>query len=89
VPPATPRCGLLAEPRRHGGDPADAFHVIFISHGIEAALEQAREAAGSNDVEIAGGAATVRQYLGPVCWMSWCCTWCLWCSARASACSTT
>jgi dihydrofolate reductase len=36
----------------------------FICHGIEGALEQAREAAGSKDVEIAGGAATVRQYLG-------------------------
>ena len=35
----------------------------FVTGGIELALEQAREAAGSRDVEIAGGAATVRQYL--------------------------
>lgn len=35
----------------------------FVTEGIESALEQAREAAGSQDVEIAGGAATARQYL--------------------------
>jgi len=35
----------------------------FVTDGIEPALEQAREAAGGQDVEIAGGAATVRQYL--------------------------
>jgi dihydrofolate reductase len=35
----------------------------FVTDGIESALEQAREAAGSKDVEIAGGAATVGQYL--------------------------
>jgi dihydrofolate reductase len=35
----------------------------FVTDGIEAALEQARAAAGDNDVEIAGGAATVAQYL--------------------------
>jgi len=37
------------------------FH--FITDGPEAALERAREAAGDGDVSIAGGAATVRQYL--------------------------
>jgi dihydrofolate reductase len=35
----------------------------FVTDGIESALEQARAAAGGRDVEIAGGAATVRQYL--------------------------
>ncbi|PXY17968.1 dihydrofolate reductase family protein [Prauserella flavalba] len=35
----------------------------FVTDGIESALEQARAAAGEQDVEIAGGAATVRQYL--------------------------
>ncbi|MFJ5921719.1 dihydrofolate reductase family protein [Kitasatospora sp. NPDC092948] len=35
----------------------------FVTDGIEAALERARAAAGEQDVEIAGGAATVRQYL--------------------------
>ncbi|MFE9664065.1 dihydrofolate reductase family protein [Streptomyces sp. NPDC005955] len=37
------------------------FH--FVTDGIHAALERARAAAGDRDVEIAGGAATVRQYL--------------------------
>ncbi|KDN81803.1 dihydrofolate reductase family protein [Kitasatospora cheerisanensis] len=35
----------------------------FVTDGIEAALVRARAAAGEQDVEIAGGAATVRQYL--------------------------
>lgn len=37
------------------------FH--FVTDGIHAALERAREAAGDQDVAIAGGAATVNQYL--------------------------
>ncbi len=37
------------------------FH--FVSEGIEAALVRARAAAGDLDVGIAGGAATVQQYL--------------------------
>jgi dihydrofolate reductase len=36
---------------------------IFVTEGIEAALEQARAAAGDLDVKIGGGAQTVRQYL--------------------------
>jgi dihydrofolate reductase len=36
----------------------------FVTDGIEAALAQAREAAADGDVAIAGGAATVNQYLG-------------------------
>jgi dihydrofolate reductase len=35
----------------------------FVTGGIEAALEQARAAAGDQDVAIAGGASAVRQYL--------------------------
>jgi dihydrofolate reductase len=35
----------------------------FVTDGIESALAQAREAAGGGDVAIAGGAATVNQYL--------------------------
>ena len=35
----------------------------FITEGIEAALDQAREAAGSKDIKIGGGVSTVRQYL--------------------------
>jgi dihydrofolate reductase len=37
------------------------FH--FVTDGIHAALEQAREAAGERDVRLGGGVATVRQYL--------------------------
>jgi dihydrofolate reductase len=37
------------------------FH--FVTDGIEAALERARKAADGEPVEIAGGAATVRQFL--------------------------
>ena len=35
----------------------------FVNDGIESALAQARKAAGSKDVAIAGGAKTVQQYL--------------------------
>jgi len=37
------------------------FH--FVTDGIHAALERAREAAGGLDVKIGGGVSTVRQYL--------------------------
>jgi dihydrofolate reductase len=37
------------------------FH--FVTEGIEAALEQAKAAAGEQDVAIAGGASTIQQYL--------------------------
>ena len=37
------------------------FH--FVTDGIESALEQARAAAGDQDVAIAGGASAVQQYL--------------------------
>lgn len=37
------------------------FH--FVTEGIEAALDQARTAAGDLDVKIGGGVSTVRQYL--------------------------
>jgi dihydrofolate reductase len=35
----------------------------FVTEGIDSALEQARSAAGDKDVEIAGGARTVQQFL--------------------------
>ncbi|HXJ49487.1 MAG TPA: dihydrofolate reductase family protein, partial [Candidatus Acidoferrum sp.] len=37
------------------------FH--FVTEGIASALEQARKAAGDRNVEIAGGASTIRQYI--------------------------
>lgn len=36
---------------------------IFVTDGIEAALERARQAAGSKDVSLGGGARAARQYL--------------------------
>ena len=50
----------------HARDPLEmqggtTFH--FVTEGIEAALERARQAAGGQDVLLAGGAATARQYL--------------------------
>ncbi|MEU7893175.1 dihydrofolate reductase family protein [Nonomuraea sp. NPDC049152] len=41
----------------------DGTTFTFVTDGIEAALAQAREAAGDRDVAIAGGARTVNQYL--------------------------
>lgn len=37
------------------------FH--FVTDGIHAALDRAREAAGEKDIRIGGGASTIRQYL--------------------------
>src|SRR6187455_1842948 len=37
------------------------FH--FVNHGIESALDQARKAAGDRDVRIAGGGATILEYV--------------------------
>ncbi len=37
------------------------FH--FVNDGIESALRQARDMAGDRDIRIAGGAATIQQYL--------------------------
>jgi dihydrofolate reductase len=50
----------------HARDPVQmkggtTFH--FVTDGIEAALERARDAAGERDVNIGGGAETLRQYL--------------------------
>lgn len=42
----------------HGGT---TFH--FVTEGIEAAFERAREAAGDGDISVHGGAHTVNQYL--------------------------
>jgi dihydrofolate reductase len=42
-------------------DGGTTFH--FVTDGIESALEQARAAANGDDVMVAGGASTIRQYL--------------------------
>ena len=38
-------------------------HLHFVTDGIYAALERAREVAGDLDIKIGGGVSTVRQYL--------------------------
>ena len=35
----------------------------FVTEGIEAALEEARTAAGGGDIRLGGGVATIREYL--------------------------
>ena len=50
----------------HARDPLEmqgGTTFTFVTDGIEAALAQARAAAGDADVSIAGGASAVRQYL--------------------------
>jgi dihydrofolate reductase len=42
-------------------DGGTTFH--FVTDGIEAALQRARDAAGSRDVRLGGGVSTIRQYL--------------------------
>src|SRR6201991_2081663 len=50
------------EKRDPGERPAwTTFH--FVNDGIETALDQAREAAGDRDVRIAGGGATILEYV--------------------------
>jgi dihydrofolate reductase len=55
-----------AEPPYHAHDPIEmeggtTFH--FVTDGFDAAFARAREAAGDDGVDIAGGASTVRQAL--------------------------
>jgi dihydrofolate reductase len=50
----------------HGREPLElkggtTFH--FVTDGIDAAISQARDAAGDQDVSIGGGVATVNRYL--------------------------
>jgi dihydrofolate reductase len=50
----------------HDRDPVEMkgdTTFVFVTDGIESALRQAEEAAGGRDVNIGGGAETIRQYL--------------------------
>ncbi|MFF0521002.1 dihydrofolate reductase family protein [Actinomadura nitritigenes] len=58
----TPVFVVTHEKRDHWERPGGTtFH--FVDEGIETALDQAREAAGDRDVRIAGGGATILQYV--------------------------
>lgn len=54
---------VLAHREREPLEMAGGTTFSFVTDGIGAALERAREAAGERRVDIAGGAGTVRQYL--------------------------
>lgn len=54
---------VLTHHRRDPIEMAGGTTFVFVTDGIEAALEQARAAAGDLDVKIGGGVETVRQYL--------------------------
>src|SRR4051812_47286196 len=58
----TPTFVLTHHPR-HPIEMEGGTTFIFVSEGIEAALHQAKAAAGGRDVKIGGGVETVRQYL--------------------------
>jgi dihydrofolate reductase len=48
---------------REGVEKQDGTTYNFVTDGIESALGQARSAAGDKDVQVAGGASVVQQYL--------------------------
>ncbi len=54
---------VLSEKARDPIPMAGGTTFNFVTEGIEAALEQARESAGDRKIHIAGGANTVNQYL--------------------------
>ena len=54
---------VLTHHRRDPIEMEGGTTFIFVTGGIEAALDQARAAAGDLDVKIGGGVETVRQYL--------------------------
>ncbi|MFD0212291.1 dihydrofolate reductase family protein, partial [Streptomyces hirsutus] len=59
---AVPHPGLRAHPPAPVKEGGTTF--TFVTDGIRGALDRAKAAAGDGNVDIAGGASTVRQYLG-------------------------
>jgi dihydrofolate reductase len=62
-PPYHVPCIVLTHYAREPLEMAGGTTFTFVTDGIFRALEMAREAAGSRDVRIGGGVATVQQYL--------------------------
>ena len=62
-PPITHPCSFSPIIHRGPLEMQGGTTFNFVTDGIESALAQARKAAGSKDVAIAGGAETVRQFL--------------------------
>ncbi len=54
---------VVTHEKRDPWDRPGATTFYFVNHGIEPALNQAREAAGDRDVRIAGGGATILDYV--------------------------
>jgi dihydrofolate reductase len=54
---------VLTHHRRDPIEMEGGTTFVFVTEGIEAALDQAKQAAGGRDVKIGGGVETVRQYL--------------------------
>jgi dihydrofolate reductase len=54
---------ILTHHAREPIEMAGGTTFYFVTEGIHAALDRAREAAGARDVKIGGGVSTVRQYL--------------------------
>lgn len=52
-----------SEEKPFGDGPVEKLPT-FVTGGIESALQQAKAGAGDRDVAIAGGAATINEYLG-------------------------
>ncbi|MDE1895257.1 MAG: dihydrofolate reductase family protein [Pseudomonadota bacterium] len=62
-PPYRTPVFVLTHHRRAPLPMAGGTEFHFVTAGIHAALEQAREAAAGQDIRLGGGVATVRQYL--------------------------
>jgi dihydrofolate reductase len=62
-PPFHHRVYILTHHPRETATKQGGTSFTFVTDGIEAALEQARQAAGDKDVAVAGGANVVQQYL--------------------------
>ena len=54
---------VLTHHAREPLEMAGGTTFYFVTDGIEAALERAKEAAGDRDIRVGGGASTIRQYL--------------------------
>ena len=54
---------VLTHHERESVEKEGGTTFTFVTDGIESALEQARDAAGGQDVRLAGGATVVQQYL--------------------------
>jgi dihydrofolate reductase len=63
VPPFHTPVFVLTHHPREPLEMEGGTSFVFVTNGITAAFEQAKQAAGDRDVRIGGGAGTIRQYL--------------------------